>query len=545
MDINLPSFPFHTSLPQSTSAQVRCFSSDLSKVKITKTSHQEKSPEVGNNSKGDGDFNDNSNANASTNAETTATSTSTDDSTSNSTSQLKKNEQQQAEEELYMLQSHVRQHYQNANYTAALSTSHEILQQSTSLFGKQHPSTASAYNNIGLMHKMMGEFDDSRTNYHEALRIYEDIVGKDHASYAAALNNLGNLDRAQSMIGNEGENESHVDNDDANPPSEPLTALQRMQLNDSAVEYFEQAYNIRKVELGEEHVHTITSRTNLGGALAAQVLRSEWMRQQKIKEANEKASNTNTGEKNGENGDGVDSSKEAWPVSKYTREKWDAAEEHLRAAFRTAVHNPRGERVEVPKVADASASDSDSSTDGGIPKKSSKNLSKKEKKKEAKLRRQLKRRQQEKSTGAVGLGGNTNGNVNSGFGVGDISICTLSSAAAGQNLAVFLKSRADLLVHSAEPSASNADSDPSLDSDDMYAEAKNLYLGALRVRTALKGEFHPDTVATKFSLAELVDAVGDEAGANILRQELLDAYQVEEHANPSSDGDGDGGVSSV
>ena len=62
-------------------------------------------------------------------------------------------------------------------------------------------------------------------------------------------------------------------------------------------------------------------------------------------------------------------------------------------------------------------------------------------------------------------------------------------------------------------------------------------------RSALPLKFHPDTVATKFSLAELVDAVGGGAGANILRQELLDAYQVEEHDNPSSDGDG--GVSGV
>ena len=50
----------------------------------------------------------------------------------------------------------------------------------------------------------------------------------------------------------------------------------------------------------------------------------------------------------------------------------------------------------------------------------------------------------------------------------------------------------------------------------------------MRVRTALKGDIHPDTVATKFSLAELIDALGDEEGANVLRQQLLDAYQVEE-----------------
>lgn len=392
---------------------------------------------------------------------------------------LKKNEQQKAEEELYMLQAHVKQHFQYANYTEALGTSEEILQKSTEVFGKKHPATASAYNNIGLMNKMMGEFVLSRENYHAALSIYEDITGKDHASYAAALNNLGNLDRSQSMT------------------DEDLSSLQRMQLNDSAVDYFEEAWNIRKAELGEEHVYTVTSRSNLGGALAAQVLQGELMRQKKIKDSKGKG-----------NEDGKDA---VWTVSQYTKEKWDVAEEHLRAAYRTAVNNPRGERVSILSK----------ETDSSDWKRRDKNLSKKEKQKASKLRK--KEEKQNKSSG----------NDGNGLGVGDVSICTLSSAAAGQNLAVFLKSRADLISNS-------ADADPSLDSDDMYAEAKNLYLGALRVRIELRGDNHPDTVATKFSLAELIEAVGDEAGANVLRQELLDAYQVEEHDEDEQAGGKDG-----
>ena len=270
-----------------------------------------------------------------------------------------------------------------------------------------------------------------------------------------------------------------------------------MQLNDSAVDYFEEAWNIRKAELGEEHVYTVTSRSNLGGALAAQVLQGELMRQKKIKDSKGKG-----------NADGKDA---VWTVSQYTKEKWDVAEEHLRAAYRTAVNNPRGERVSILSK----------ETDSSDWKRRDKNLSKKEKQKASKLRKKVEK--QNKSSG----------NDGNGLGVGDVSICTLSSAAAGQNLAVFLKSRADLISNS-------ADADPSLDSDDMYAEAKNLYLGALRVRIELRGDNHPDTVATKFSLAELIEAVGDEAGANVLRQELLDAYQVEEHDEDEQAGGKDG-----
>eukprot|EP00979_Chaetoceros_neogracilis_P017377 scaffold10209_cov233-Chaetoceros_neogracile.AAC.7 len=385
---------------------------------------------------------------------------------------MKKNEQQKVEEELYMLQAHVKEHFQHANYTEALSTSEEILQKSTDLFGNNHPATASAYNNIGLMRKMMGEYDLSREKYHAALSIYEEIVGKDHASYAAALNNLGNLDRAQSMT------------------DEDLSSLQRMQLNDSAVEYFEDAWNIRKAELGEEHVYTVNSRSNLGGALAAQVLQSEMLRQKKLKEHNLEGS---------EDGKGP-----TWTVSQYTKEKWAVVEEHLRAAYRTAVNNPRGEKVVAPSLAKVS-----------LAKRRDHTMSKKEKQKASKLRKKQEKQNKDSSNGKNGLGS------------GDTSICTLSSAAAGQNLAVFLKSRADLITHS-------TDADPSLDSNDMYAEAKNLYLGALRVRIELKGAYHPDTVATKFSLAELIEAVGDETGANVLRQELLDAYKVEEHDEEGS-----------
>ena len=418
-----------------------------------------------------------------TSASSEGTSTDTDTATatnSNGGPKLKKNEQQKAEEELYMLQSYVKQHFQHANYTEALSTSQEILQKSTDLFGNNHPATASALNNIGLMHKMMGDFALSRENYHSALTIYQEIVGKDHASYAAALNNLGNLDRAQSMT------------------DEDLGSLQRMQLNDSAVGYFEDAWKIRKAELGEEHVYTVTSRSNLGGAIAAQVLQGELFRQKQLKD-------TEGGEEKGSDDDDDKEEKDiASTVSKYTKEKWDVADEHLRAAFRTAVNNPRGEKVQVPTTSDAS-----------MLKRRDKNLSKKEKQVATKLRKRQEKQNKITSESDESMN-------NNGLGIGDVSICTLSSAAAGQNLAVFLKSRADLM-------ASSAESDPSLDSGDMYAEAKNLYLGALRVRTALRGGYHPDTIATKFSLAELIDAVGDEVGANALRQELLDAYQVEEH----------------
>ncbi len=461
---------------------------------------------------------------------------------------LKKSQQQEAEEELSLLNSHVREHFNHANYSAALETSQEMLDKCTTLFGPSssnpHPATASSHNNIGLMHKMMGDFESSRFHYHEALKIYEVVVGKDHESYAAALNNLGNLDRTQSMVGiksvrttiNPDDNDDgiNIGNEEGEEvEEEQLSTIERMQLNDSAVDYFEEAWNIRKVELGEEHVYTVTSRTNLGGAIAAQVLYGEMLSQKRLKEKEEKKqkndANNGDGAKDKSEDEDTDTDTESdsdkdtaasYAVSKYTKEKWDAAEEHLRAAFRTSVNNPRGEQVVVPQK----SSSSSSSSSHGTKKMDKKNMSKREKQKASKLRKKKERKEQRMGNNntSTSIGQDGNNLDNNGLGVGDIKICTLSSAATGQNLAVFLKLRADLI--SSSPTAAHGDL--TLDSGDMYGEAKSLYLGALRVRNSLKGKHHPDTVATKFSLAELMDAMGDEKGANVLRQLCTDNLET-------------------
>mmetsp|Transcript_13580 Transcript_13580/g.16489 ORF Transcript_13580/g.16489 Transcript_13580/m.16489 type:complete len:530 (-) Transcript_13580:35-1624(-) len=404
---------------------------------------------------------------------------------------LKKSAQQEAEEDIYNLISQSQQHYKHANYTEALAVSQEFLSASQDVFGTKHPVVASAYNNIGLMHKMLGEYDLSRENYHEALELYQEIVGKDHASYAATLNNLGVLDRAQCIM------------DDS------LSILDRMTVNDRSVEYFEESLKIREVELGKEHVHTVTTRSNLGAAIASQVVQSELMRQRRLQKLEEdKKASTSESAINQKSKD--ETKTIANNISKYTKQKWDVAEKHLRDAAKTAIDNPRGEIVQVPST----------------KLKSSKLLNNKPKKNKKQTKVE-----------------DNDDIIDEYLGIGDASIKTLSAAAAAQNLAVFLKTRADLITMNNQSSSDiGAEEWSSLDGGDMYAEAKNLYIGALRVRSKLRGNQHPDTVATKFSLAELIDTLGDEDGANKLRQELLDIYEVEERDGivaPEGSSDGD------
>jgi len=431
--------------------------------------------------------------------------------------------QQEQEEELSALMSETKQHYQHANYTEALSTSVEFLTQSTTLFGNRHPAVASAHNNVGLMNKMLGNYDAARQSYHSALQIYGEVVGKDHASYAATLHNLGILDKTQSTM------------DDS------LKTVERMGLLDTAVEYFESALEVRENELGKEHVHTVTTRSNLGGAIAAQVVQSEILRQKRWKE---KLGLAETKEEE-EGKENIDSSsiqmtneekvvkgqrviEQIQSVSKFTQAKWEMAEKHLRDALRTAIDNPRGEAVSIPSI--SNTNNKNKAKKGGTAR-------------QRKMAQKLQQEQEQNKeidlgsthTSSTGTSTNNSDSFEEIWGLGDTSIRTLSSAAAAQNLAVFLKTRADLISNTnmilSKTKTTTKSPLKSLDSGDMYAEAKKLYIGALRVRTELKGDVHPDTVSTKFSLSELIDTLGDEQGANKLRQELLDAYQVEERGD--------------
>ena len=113
-------------------------------------------------------------------------------------------------------------------------------------------------------------------------------------------------------------------------------------------------------------------------------------------------------------------------------------------------------------------------------------------------------------------------------------IQTLSAASAAQNLAVFLKSRADVIGAAAEAGVTIP---AHLDRNDMYAESRRLYESALKVRSELRDKHHPEVVATKFSLAELLAVTGDEDGANVLRSEILEAYDVTEKDAEAVEGD--------
>eukprot|EP00977_Amphora_coffeiformis_P006301 scaffold1351_cov176-Amphora_coffeaeformis.AAC.35 len=337
------------------------------------------------------------------------------------------------EQELSRIQVHVADLYRSGEYRRALKASEELKTETEKHFGRDHPVTASAYNNVGLLQKQMGNFDQARKSYRDALKIYKKTVGTGHASYASILHNLGNLNH--SMI--------HFDTS--------LKATDRLSLIEQAAEYLEQAWKIRVDEMGAEHPHTVASLSSWGSVIASQILHRH--------KASTKSNTT------GQRPYISLLSKEV------TQEAWDAAEAHLRQALQTAIDNPRGPSL---------------------------------KKKKTKKSKKTKPKEEEPN-----------------------SIQTLSAASASQNLAVFLKTRA-----TTETPYNTA----------WLEEAKKLYEDTMAVRASLLPDGHPDLYATKFSLAELLETMGDTEAANAARQEIIDTYDPPAEGNAREPSDQEAGT---
>jgi tetratricopeptide (TPR) repeat protein len=337
------------------------------------------------------------------------------------------------EQELGRLQNHVHDFFKAGDYTRALEAAFSLLEDTEKHFGKDHPATAAAYNNTGLMHKLLGEFDASRKEYQTALKIYKKTVGADHASYASILHNLGNLNRSQ----------IHFD--------ASLRATDRLSLVEAALEYLEQAYHIRKDEMGDEHPHTVASRSSWGTTLATQILHHHKMTTSSDPAAKRQYISL-------------------LPAA-VAQSGWEAAQEHLQAALQTSIDNPRGPSLQKKNVR-------------------GKNKNKKATAKQA---------------------------------AAAATMQTLSAASAGFALAVFLKTRATTVTPY---------------NDEWLQQAHTLYQDVMQVRTQLLPAGHPELYTCKYSLAELLETMGDEEAANALRQEIVDTYDPP----TEDDRDGDGGM---
>ena len=100
------------------------------------------------------------------------------------------------------------------------------------LHGKEHPDTATSYNNIGIVYHDKGDYDKAFEYYLKAKEIREKALGKEHPVTAGSYNNIGIVCK------NKGD-------------------------YDKALEYHLKAMEIREKILGKEHPKTAWSYNNI------------------------------------------------------------------------------------------------------------------------------------------------------------------------------------------------------------------------------------------------------------------------------------------
>ena len=123
-------------------------------------------------------------------------------------------------------------YYNFANYPLALEYNHKALSIHEKVLGKEHPDTATIYNNLALVYQAQGDYPLALEYYLKALSIREKVQGLDHPDTATTYNNLAGVYQAQGDY--------------------PL-----------ALEYYHKDLSICERVLGKEHPNTAITCCNL------------------------------------------------------------------------------------------------------------------------------------------------------------------------------------------------------------------------------------------------------------------------------------------
>ncbi len=144
------------------------------------------------------------------------------------------------------------------------------------ILGAEHPDTATLYNNIGGVYKDLGDYDKALEYYLKSLAIDEKVLGAEHPDTATLYNNiglvyndLGDYDKAleyylkslaivEKVLGAE-----HPDT--ATSYNSIGLVYDNLGDYDKALEYFFKALAIYEKVLGIEHPATASSYNNIGG----------------------------------------------------------------------------------------------------------------------------------------------------------------------------------------------------------------------------------------------------------------------------------------
>ncbi|CAH3181761.1 unnamed protein product, partial [Porites evermanni] len=142
------------------------------------------------------------------------------------------------------------------------------------IFGEEHANVATSYNNLASVYDSLGEYNQAKELHEKALVICKKIFGEDHASVATSYNNLasmynrlGEYNQAKELHEKAlvirktifGEDHADVATIYNNLPS----VYNRLGEYNQAKELHEKALVIRKKIFGEDHASVATSYNNL------------------------------------------------------------------------------------------------------------------------------------------------------------------------------------------------------------------------------------------------------------------------------------------
>ncbi|MBI4746970.1 MAG: tetratricopeptide repeat protein [Acidobacteria bacterium] len=102
-------------------------------------------------------------------------------------------EQDRAQLEIEKLLTTGEQLYRSGKYDQALTFAQQARTKSESMFGLEHPLTATSLNLLGALYKKKNNYDQAEKLYLQCLAIQEKIFGPEHLKTADVLNNLSLL----------------------------------------------------------------------------------------------------------------------------------------------------------------------------------------------------------------------------------------------------------------------------------------------------------------------------------------------------------------
>ena len=99
-----------------------------------------------------------------------------------------------------ILNDEVKELYRTGQYARAVVVGKKALKVAEEIVGPDHPSVATALNNLALLYNTQGQYAAAEPLYKRALKIDEKALGPDHPKVATSLNNLASLYRATGRI---------------------------------------------------------------------------------------------------------------------------------------------------------------------------------------------------------------------------------------------------------------------------------------------------------------------------------------------------------